>query len=377
MLIFMNQQKIQDQALLAEVRSVLQDKKLSFKEVQTPEAYIIGVSGADALAAPLLKESFGPAQKGIEKIVATQGSYLFSAREARSVPSRIKLGKDLEIGGNKLLLIAGPCSIESEEQALQIAHMLRASGVRMMRGGLFKPRTSAFSFQGLGKAGLPILQRIRKETGLLIVSEALDIEQLEFLEDHVDMIQIGSRSMQNFPLLRRAGKCSKPVLLKRGMSATFEEFLTAADYVLMGGNQKLVLCERGIRTFTEHTRNTLDLSIVPMVKKYSHLPIMVDPSHGTGRADFVKSMALAGVAAGADALLVEVHADPEEALSDGQQSLTFKAFQELTKALDSLCPALGRDFTSNNLAQESSREADSDLLEEQDLGQSQMREVHI
>jgi 3-deoxy-7-phosphoheptulonate synthase len=238
--------------------------------------------------------------------------------------------------------MAGPCSFESEQQVLAIARAVKAAGATIMRGGLFKPRTSPFTFQGLQDDGFRLMATVRAETGLRFVTEAVDEHSLELVEEHADMIQIGARNMQNFSLLKRAGQAKKPVLLKRGMSATLEEWLTAADYILSGGNPNIVLCERGIRTFVVHTRNTLDLSAVPAAKELSHLPIIVDPSHGTGIRNYVPPMALAAVAAGADGIMVEVHNDPEQAKSDGAQSLFIEQFEEMMKSIPAVAKAVGR-----------------------------------
>jgi 3-deoxy-7-phosphoheptulonate synthase len=236
---------------------------------------------------------------------------------------------DAAIGGDELAIIAGPCAIESRTQAFAIAESVRRSGAKFFRGGAFKPRTSPYAFQGLGEDGLKILAEIRDAYGLKIVSEALDERGVDLVERYADMIQIGARSMQNFTLLRRAGKSSLPVLLKRGLSATLDEWLLAAEYIMSEGNYQVVLCERGIRTFSLHTRNTLDLAAIPAVRRVSHLPVVVDPSHGTGKNFMVTPLARAGVAVGADGLIVEVHNQPSEALSDGAQALTLEQYEQL------------------------------------------------
>jgi 3-deoxy-7-phosphoheptulonate synthase len=252
----------------------------------------------------------------------------------------------VEIGGPGLVVIAGPCAVESYEQCVTIARAVKAAGATLLRGGAFKPRTSPYSFQGLGEEGLKILARVREDVGLPVVTEALDPEGVGLVERHADMIQIGARNMQNFSLLKRAGKSKLPVLLKRGMSATIDELLLAAEYVVSEGNPNVVLCERGVRTFADHTRNTLDLSAVPAVKGLSHLPILADPSHGTGRRDNVVPMALASVAAGADGLIIEVHHKPETALSDGHQAILPDAFAALMEQVRRLAPVMHRDLTS-------------------------------
>ena len=239
-------------------------------------------------------------------------------------------------------IIAGPCAVESEAQILGIAHQLKAMGATLLRGGAFKPRTSPYSWQGLGEEGLKMLARAREATGLAIVTEELDPDNVDLVADYADVLQVGARNMQNYPLLRRAGQCGKPVLLKRGMSATIDELLLAAEYLLAEGNDDVILCERGVRSFDNHTRNLLDLTAVPVVKSLSHLPIIADPSHGTGLRDKVIPMARAAVAAGADGLMVEVHPSPPEALSDGAQSLYPDQFGELMEQIRVIAAAIGR-----------------------------------
>ncbi len=236
---------------------------------------------------------------------------------------------DAAIGGDELAIIAGPCAIESRNQAFAVAEIVRRSGARFFRGGAFKPRTSPYAFQGLGEEGLRILAEIREAYGLKIVTEALDESGVDLVERYADVIQIGARSMQNFTLLRRVGRSSLPVLLKRGLSATLDEWLLAAEYIMAEGNYQVVLCERGIRTFVQHTRNTLDLAAIPAVRRISHLPVIVDPSHGTGKNFMVTPLARAGVAVGADGLIVEVHDQPDQALSDGAQALTLQQYEQL------------------------------------------------
>ena len=251
---------------------------------------------------------------------------------------------DVEFGGSKVTIIAGPCAVESMEQLFETARSVALNGANMLRGGAFKPRSSPYSFQGLGEEGLKLLSQIRKETGLPVVTEAMDTRQVELVAEYADMIQIGSRNMQNFPLLKEAGMCGKPILLKRGMMATIEEFLFAAEYVLHHGNEQVILCERGIRSFETSTRNTLDLSAVPMLKHLTHLPVIVDPSHGTGVRWMVPAMAKAAVAVGADGLIMEVHYNPEEALCDGEQSLSLPEFNKLMSELPKIAEAVGRQI---------------------------------
>ncbi len=247
-----------------------------------------------------------------------------------------------EIGANEIVIIAGPCAVENKEQILETAKAVSSAGANILRGGAYKPRTSPYSFQGLGEDGLRYLSQAREETGLPVVTEVMDTRQMEVVCEYADIIQIGSRSMHNFPLLKEAGKCRKPVLLKRGLMATIDEYLHAAEYILSEGNQEVILCERGIRTFENYTRNTLDLSAVPILKRETHLPVIVDPSHGTGHSWLVPAMAKAAIAVGADGIMVEVHNKPLEALSDGQQSLYPKEFVQMVKDLDKIALAMGR-----------------------------------
>ena len=247
-----------------------------------------------------------------------------------------------KIGDGSLAIMAGPCAIESRDQAFAVAESVAKSGAKFFRGGAFKPRTSPYSFSGLGEGALEILDEIRKTFGLKIVSEALDETTIDLVERHADMIQIGARNMQNFTLLKRAGRSRLPVLLKRGMAATLEEWLLAAEYVMAEGNYQIVLCERGVRTFAQHTRNTLDLAAVPAVRRISHLPVIVDAAHGTGRSYMVTPLARAGVAVGADGIMVEVHARPDEALSDGAQALTLEEFEQMTRELEAIHKVVGQ-----------------------------------
>jgi 3-deoxy-7-phosphoheptulonate synthase len=249
-----------------------------------------------------------------------------------------------EIGPRTFTIVAGPCSVENEPMVTRTAEFLVSKGVTFLRAGAFKPRTSPYAFQGMGVEGLEILKRVRARTGVGIVTELMDTEFADAVEEAADVIQIGTRNMQNFSLLKRVGRCRKPVLLKRGMSATLEEWLMAAEYVMAGGNYQVILCERGVRTFSDHSRNTLDLSVVPPAKAVCHLPIVVDPSHGTGKRAYVPAMAKAALAAGADGLLVEAHPDPDHALSDGAQSLDFPGLEKLLGELRTLCGVLGRSM---------------------------------
>ncbi len=281
------------------------------------------------------------ANPSVETAIEHRQSFVLSSRQVQSRDTVIDLGDGVTIGNGSLTVIAGPCSIESYEQATEIAVAVRDSGAQIMRGGLWKPRTSPFSFQGLEAKGLEIMDRVRAETGIKFVTEAVDEASLALVEAHADMIQIGSRNMQNFALLKRAAKSSKPVLLKRGFAATIDDLLMAADYLLAGGNRNVAICERGIRTFCTHSRNTLDLNAVPILRQLSHLPVIVDPSHGTGRRDLVPTMACASVAAGAQGLIVEVHHQPERAMSDGDQSLSIPEFAAMMPRVAGVASALG------------------------------------
>ncbi|HEX7728699.1 MAG TPA: 3-deoxy-7-phosphoheptulonate synthase [Terracidiphilus sp.] len=280
---------------------------------------------------------------GVVDVIRVSKPYKLASRDVKEENTVIQFeGTNATIGGRDLAIVAGPCSIESREQAFAIAEKVAAAGAQFFRGGAYKPRTSPYAFQGLGLEALKIMAEIRKEFGLRIITEAIDNQTLDLVAEWADVVQIGARNMQNFSLLKHAGRLRKPVLLKRGMSATLDEFLMAAEYILSEGNYQVILCERGVRTFADHTRNTLDLSIVPAVQKLSHLPILVDPSHGTGKRDKVLPMARAGVAAGADGILVEVHHQPEKALSDGAQSIYPEQFAQMMDELEQIAPVVGR-----------------------------------
>jgi 3-deoxy-7-phosphoheptulonate synthase len=282
---------------------------------------------------------------GVAEVIRVSKAYKLASREVKEEDTVIRFaGTDAAIGGHNLAIVAGPCSIESRDQAFAIAGQVAAAGAQFFRGGAFKPRTSPYVFQGLGLEALRIMAEIRDRFGLRIVTEALDNESLDLVAEWADVVQIGARNMQNFSLLKRAGRLRKPVLLKRGLSATLEEFLMAAEYVMSEGNYEVILCERGVRTFTDHTRNTLDLSIVPAVRRLSHLPILVDPSHATGKRDSVLPMARAAVASGADGLLVEVHHQPDKALSDGPQSIYPAQFATMMDEIERIAPVVGRNL---------------------------------
>ncbi len=282
---------------------------------------------------------------GVAEVIRVSKAYKLASRDVKEEDTVIRFaGTDSAIGGRNLAIIAGPCSIESREQAFAIAELVTASGAQFFRGGAYKPRTSPYAFQGLGVEALRIMADIRSRFGLRIVTEAIDNETLDLVAEWADVVQIGARNMQNFSLLKRAGQLRKPVLIKRGLSATLEEFLMAAEYVMSEGNYEVILCERGVRTFADHTRNTLDLSIIPAVRRVSHLPILVDPSHGTGKRDSVLPMARAAVASGADGIMVEVHDHPEKALSDGPQSIYPDQFTRMMDELERIAPVVGRSL---------------------------------
>lgn len=281
--------------------------------------------------------------EGVEKIVPIVEPYKLASRSFKPESTVVKV-RDVEIGGEEIVLIAGPCAVESREQVLKTAEAVKQGGAQILRGGAFKPRTSPYSFQGLGEEGLKLLAEAREQTGLPVITEVVRTDTVEMVAHYADILQIGARNMQNFHLLKEVGKLDKPVMLKRGMSATIEEWLNAAEYIMNEGNFNVILCERGIRTFENYTRNTLDLSAVPVLKHLSHLPVIVDPSHATGKWRWVSPMAKAAVVAGADGLMVEVHPEPKEALSDGPQSLNFDNFQQLCEEIAEVAEIAGRKF---------------------------------
>jgi len=301
------------------------------------ERTIIGVLGDER---PLDPDQF-EVMEGVEKILPVLRPYKLASREMTPQDSVVNLN-GTKAGGPRIAVIAGPCSVESREQLLETAHAVKAAGATALRGGAFKPRTSPYSFQGLGEEGLELLAEAREATGLPIVTEALSPEQVPIVARYADVIQVGTRNMQNYALLRAAGESSRPVLLKRGMMSTIEEWLMAAEYILIQGNSKVILCERGIRSFDQATRYTTDINAIPVVKQLSHLPVFLDPSHSTGRWEYVTAVARAGIAAGADGLIVEVHPKPEEALSDGAQSLKPDKFARLVIEVQKVAEAVGR-----------------------------------
>ena len=299
----------------------------------------IGITGNQGTANPENLENFA----GVKEVIRVSHAYKLVTREARPEDSVIKVG-GVDVGGNGVVVIGGPCAVESLDQSRAIAEGIKRAGGQLFRGGAYKPRTSPYSFQGLGEPGLEILARVREEFDLPIVTEAIDLETLALVDQYADCIQIGARNMQNFSLLKAAGKMRKPVLLKRGMAATLEELLLSAEYIMSEGNYNVILCERGVRTFADHTRNTLDLSIVPAIKRISHLPILVDPSHGTGKRNKVAPMSRASIAVGADGVLIEVHHKPEEALSDGPQAVLPSTFATIVKEVEAIAQVLGRSL---------------------------------
>ncbi len=307
-----------------ELISYLKEKKAEIHEVRGVEKRIIGVIGNKH---KLDKDAIITFE-GVEKVIPIIESYKIASRQMHPQATIIEVGK-VKIGGIQPVKMAGPCSVESEEQIWQSAEEMAKQGVDILRGGIFKPRSSPYSFQGIGEIGLPWLRDAGKHYGLPVISEVMQIKQIEDMYDYVDIYQVGARNMQNFKLLEELGKTDKPIMLKRGIAATLNEFLMSAEYILSQGNNKVILCERGIRTFVEFSRNTLDINIIPMIKNVSHLPIIVDPSHATGRRDLIIPTTLAGLTAGADGFIVEVHPNPHVALSDGAQQLNFSQFAKL------------------------------------------------
>ena len=281
---------------------------------------------------------------GVAEVIRISSPYKLAGRGFRPEGTIVQFPNGVTVGGDEIVVMAGPCSVESRDQIFSAAAQVRAAGAKFLRGGAFKPRSSPYSFQGMGLAGLTLLREVGDASGLLIISEVMEISQIEVMLPYIDCFQVGARNMQNFNLLRELGQVRKPVLLKRGIAATLEELLLSAEYILSGGNYDVILCERGIRTFETYTRNTMDISAIPVIKKLSHLPIVGDPSHGTGRRDMVPQMARATVAAGGDGLLIEVHPNPDKAVSDGAQSLFPEQFSKLMDELRIIAPAVGRSI---------------------------------
>ncbi|SHE98355.1 3-deoxy-D-arabinoheptulosonate-7-phosphate synthase [Thermoanaerobacter uzonensis DSM 18761] len=324
---------------ISDITNLLTSLGLGYHISKGEEKIVIGVIGDK-------KKLEGKAvemMEGVEKVIPIVEPYKLASKIFKPEPTVVKV-EDTEIGGSNIVIMAGPCAVESREQLFESAMAVKKAGAQFLRGGAFKPRTSPYSFQGLEEEGLKMLKEAKELTGLKIVTEVMDVHSVELVAEYADVIQIGTRNMQNFPLLKAVGRINKPVLLKRGLAATLEEWLSAAEYILSEGNKDVILCERGIRTFETYTRNTLDLSAVPAIKKLSHLPIVVDPSHGTGKWHLVAPMAKAAIAAGADGLIIEVHPDPKNALSDGAQSLTPENFETLCDDIKVIAKAVGRDF---------------------------------
>ena len=340
MLVVMKHNASQEQ--IAGVVDTIQDMGYSARPIPGGQRTAVGLIGNDGGvdASRLL------GLEGVLEVIPVTHAYKQVSREWKEEDTLVTLPNGTVVGGSDVVVMAGPCAVEGERDIIDIARRLREMGATVLRGGAFKPRTSPYSFQGLGEEGLRYLARARDETGMMIVTEALDSDGVDLVAEYADVIQIGARNMQNYPLLRRAGRAGKPVLLKRGMSATIEEFLLAAEYLLAEGNHDVILCERGVRSFAKHTRNLLDLAAIPVVKSLSHLPIIADPSHGTGLRSKVLPMGRAAVAAGADGLMIEVHADPPRAMSDGAQSLYPEQFEELMQQIRVIARAIGRDVTA-------------------------------
>jgi 3-deoxy-7-phosphoheptulonate synthase len=324
------------------VQNLVREMGLKDHVIRGTERTVVAVIGDDRFKDRSVMESVD----GVEKVVPILAPYKMASREVKKERSVIPLraGANTALGGRRVGIIAGPCSVESREQTLEIAHAVKEAGAIALRGGAFKPRTNPYSFQGLAEQGLQILSEAREQTGLAIVTEVMSIDQVELVARYTDVMQVGARNMQNFNLLNAIGELNKPVLLKRGMSATLEEFLLAAEYIMSRGNSQVMLCERGIRTYEEYVRNTLALAAVPELHRVSHLPVVVDPSQGTGKSYLVETMCRAAVAAGADGLIVEVHNDPEHALTDGAQSITPKQFAEMMNGIKRVAIAVDRDL---------------------------------
>lgn len=324
---------------IREVSKVLESLGLGVHISMGEERTIIGVIGDKRVLQGVPLELM----TGVEKLVPIVESYKLAGKTFRPEPSVVEVG-NVKIGGKEVIMMAGPCAVESREQILEAARAVKKSGAQFLRGGAYKPRTSPYAFQGLEEEGLKLLKEAKDETGLLVITEVTSEKAIEVAESYVDMFQIGARNVQNFQLLREVGKSKKPVLFKRGPSTTIDEWLNAAEYIMNEGNYNVVLCERGIRTFETATRNTLDLSAVPVVKSISHLPIIVDPSHAAGKSQYIQPLSKAAIAAGADGLIVEVHPNPRCALSDAAQQLTPEAFDNLCKDINKIAEILGREF---------------------------------
>ncbi len=326
-----------DQAMIDHVCSAIEEVGLTPHPIPGKTRCAIGITGNTGPVDPGVFAGL----PGVVEVIRVTRPYKLTSREMKPDDTVIRVGQ-AEIGGADIVVMAGPCSVESPEQTLRVAEHVRELGANVLRGGAFKPRTSPYAFQGLGAEGLRILAQAREATGLPVISEVLSTDDVPLVEQHVDILQIGARNMQNYALLRRVGQCRKPVLLKRGIAATLEEFLLAAEYIISNGNRSVMLCERGIRTFSDYSRFTLDISIVPELKRITHLPVIVDPSHAAGKRELIIPLARAAIAAGADGVLVEVHDDPKKALSDSAQALTPEMFGEMMEELRIIKPAVRR-----------------------------------
>lgn len=324
---------------IEKIKNLIETKGLETHISAGKEVTIIGVVGDKSRLQDQNLEIFDD----VDKIVSVTESYKLANKKFHPEPSKIKVG-NVTIGGDSLVIMSGPCAVESKEQLLATAHAIKKAGAQILRGGAYKPRTSPYSFQGLEEEGLQYMKEAREETGLPVICEVTSLNAIEAAVKYVDMLQIGARNMQNFYLLKEAGKSGLPILLKRGLAATIDEWLNASEYIMSEGNPNVVLCERGIRTFETATRNTLDISAVPVIKEKSHLPIIVDPSHATGVRAYVKPLSMAAVAVGADGLMIETHPNPSTALSDGPQSLTFEQFEKLTTELRPMAQLMGRNL---------------------------------
>jgi 3-deoxy-7-phosphoheptulonate synthase len=327
-------------AAVEEIVKRVRDMGLKDNVIVGEERTVIAVIGNDRFKDRAAFESL----EGVDKVVPILAPYKMASREVKQERSIVPVGKHASIGGKKVGVIAGPCSVESRESIIEIAHMMKSAGAIGLRGGAFKPRTNPYSFQGMGEEGLKYLAEAREQTGLAVVTEVMSIDQVDLVCEYADVLQIGARNMQNYNLLSRVGETQTTVMLKRGLSATMEELLLAAEYIMARGNHNVILCERGIRTFEEYVRNTLPLAIVPALQRATHLPVVVDPSHGTGKAYLVDAMCRAAVAAGADGLIIETHADPQKALTDGAQSITPKAFDEMMTKVRRIAEAIDREM---------------------------------
>jgi 3-deoxy-7-phosphoheptulonate synthase len=337
MLLILNENA--DTKEIISIKEKINKMGFSVNDMKELNYHILGIIGDTSKIDPEIFKAY----KAIDKVVFVNEPFKKANRLFHPDNTEIKINNEI-IGGNKICVMAGPCSVESKEQILTIARNVKKSGAKFLRGGAFKPRTSPYSFQGLKKEGLQLLLYAKKETRMPIVTEITSTDYLDYYAENVDIIQVGARNMQNYELLKQLGKINKPILLKRGISSTIEELLMSAEYILLGGNEKVILCERGIRTFENYTRNTLDLSAVPAIKKLSHLPVIVDPSHATGKWWMVEPMALAAVAAGADGLLIEVHNNPKNAFSDGNQSIKPEKFKLMMEKINLIAKAVGREL---------------------------------